>query len=106
MIDYGLLNIGSLVLGLIAWSLPVISLVRRRKQKNNTWFSLSIFSFSACTVAVTFQIIYNYHLVKIEDWAALMDTIGVVALVSSVLVVVTILLNVVNLMLFRNKAIK
>ncbi len=39
------------------------------------------------------QIFYNDHLVKIEDWSALMDTSSAVAMVSTLLLVVTIILN-------------
>ncbi|MFB1049406.1 hypothetical protein [Paraliobacillus sp. JSM ZJ581] len=104
MLDYGLLNVGSLILGLIAWILPVLSLIQGKKQEYKSWHILAVFSLSACTISICFQILYNYYLVKIEDWAALMDTIGAVALASSVLVVVTILLNIVNLILFQEKS--
>ncbi|MBS4220271.1 hypothetical protein KHA96_18375 [Bacillus sp. FJAT-49711] len=93
MLDYAWLNIGSLVLGLIAWILPVMNLVHHRKQENKKWIVFSIISTSACAISICFQIFYNYHLVKIEDWSALMDTIGAVAFASAFLIIVTILLN-------------
>lgn len=93
----GLLNLGSLVLGLIAWTLPLVNLMRYRKN----WVILSIMSISACAISLCFQIFYNYHLVNIEDWAALMDTTGAVVLVSVVLVTVTLLLNIFTLIEYR-----
>lgn len=63
----GWLNVGSLVLGLIAWILPVVSLMRYKKNVHNHWFVLSILSISACAISLYFQIFYNYHLVKIKD---------------------------------------
>ncbi|WP_100407578.1 hypothetical protein [Bacillus solitudinis] len=41
---FGLLNLGSLVLGLIAWILPIVNLTRDKKQENKNWFALSIIS--------------------------------------------------------------
>ncbi|MDY7043280.1 MULTISPECIES: hypothetical protein [unclassified Virgibacillus] len=104
MFDAGWLNIGSLILGLVAWIIPIVSLLGNKNQNNKKWVTLSIISFSACAIAICLQIFYNLHLVKIEDWAALMDTIGAVAFLSAVLVVVTILLNVFTLILYRDKA--
>lgn len=90
----GLLNVGSIVLGLVAWTLPLASLMRFKKNNHSNWVVLSMLSFSACAISLFFQIIYNNHLVKIEDWSALMDTMDAVAFVSGVLLVITLLLNI------------
>ncbi|WP_158738748.1 hypothetical protein [Alteribacillus sp. YIM 98480] len=104
MIDAGWLNIGSLILGLVAWIIPIINLARYIKQENKKWIALSIYiSFSACAIAICLQIFYNLHLVKIEDWAALMDTMCGVAVASTVLVIVTILLNALTLFSYRDR---
>ncbi|MCG7346004.1 hypothetical protein MHZ92_17975 [Sporosarcina sp. ACRSL] len=96
------LNAASLVLGLIAWILPVIAFMQmNRKYKN--WFTLSIISLSACAISICFQMYYNYHLVKIEDWAALLDTTWAVVFLSTVLLIVTILLNVSMLIVYRSR---
>ncbi|WP_026675229.1 hypothetical protein [Alkalihalobacterium bogoriense] len=100
----GWLNIGSLVLGLIAWILPVVVLMRKEKSGNNKLVVFSIWSFSCCGVALCFQMYYNYHLVIIEDWSALMDTMGGVAVAATVLLVVTIALNTMTLVVNRKKA--
>lgn len=99
----GLLNVGSIVLGLIALILPVVELMRFNKtdQKN-----LSVISLSACSISLFFQIFYNYHLVKIGDWSALMDTMGAVTFVAAVLLIVTIALNVIALIASRGKIAK
>ncbi|KHF39278.1 hypothetical protein [Halalkalibacter okhensis] len=103
MIDYSWLNVGSLVLGLIAWILPVVNLMRDKKDVHrNNWVALSIISISACAISLCFQIFYNYHLVMIEDWSAIMDTIGAVAFVSAVLLIVTIILNAITLIVYRS----
>lgn len=103
---FGLLNLGSLVLGLIAWILPVVNLMRYKKCGHNNWFVLSIISISACAISLCFQIFYNYHLVKIEDWSALMDTMGAVAIAAAVLLIFTIILNVITLMVYCNRSVK
>lgn len=99
----GLLNLGSLMLGLIAWILPFVNLMRNEKHDRRNWVALSILSFSACAISLCFQIFYSYHLVKIEDWSALMDTAGAVATVAAVLLIVTILLNAMTLILYRDR---
>ena len=93
---YGLLNLGSLLFGLIAWILPVINLLKR---KINALFSFA--SISACAVALYMQIIYQNYLARKEDWSAIMDTSGGLVLVSSVLLAITLVLNVI--VLLKNK---
>jgi len=95
----GLLNIGSIVLGLVAWILPVISLMRTTKH----WAAFSIMSLSACAISLILQLYYNYHLVQIEDWAALMDTTGAVVVAATVLLIFTLLLNVSTLIVYSRK---
>jgi len=102
----GWLNLGSLALGLIAWILPVISLMGYVRQDHRNWVVLSFISFIACATSLIFQIFYNYHLVKIEDWSALMDTMGGVAVASAVLLIVTIILNTSTLILHRGRVAK
>ncbi|WP_312097209.1 hypothetical protein [Niallia sp.] len=97
----GLLNIGSLVLGLIAWILPAANLMRNKRENQGNWLIIGLVSMSACTIALLFQIFYNYHLVSIEDWSALMDTTGGVVVAATVLILVTIVLNAVNLIVYR-----
>lgn len=97
------LMLGSLVLGLIAWIFPAINIILYKKRDNKNWAILSILSISACAISLYFQIFYNSYLVKIEDWSALMDTTGAVAFISAILLVGTIILNTINLMIYRYK---
>lgn len=100
MIDW--INLGSLVLGLIAWILPVVSLTRYTKN----WVALSIMSISACAISLFLQIFNIYNRVKIEDWSALMDTMGAKVFIAAFLLIVTIILNVITLIVYRNRAVK
>jgi ABC-type transport system involved in cytochrome c biogenesis permease subunit len=102
----GLLNLGSLVCGLIAWILPVVNLIRYKKHDHRNWVALSIISISACAISLCFQIFYNNHLVKISDWSALVDITVNVVFVAAVLVIVTIILNVITLFVYRDRTAK
>lgn len=95
----GLLNLGSLILGIVAWILPIVNLI----QFKHSWVGRSMMSISACAISLGFQIFYMYHLVKIEDWSALMDTMGAVAFAAAVLLIVTIGLNVMTLLVYRKR---
>ncbi|MPN58831.1 hypothetical protein SDC9_206546 [bioreactor metagenome] len=105
MFGAGLLNLGSLVLGLIAWVLPVISLMRRDKTRHRNWSAFSVASVSACAVSLCMQLYYTNHLVQIKDWSALMDTSSAVALISTINLAVTILLNGITLAVYLRKKV-
>lgn len=100
---YGWFNLGSLVFGLIAWILPIVNLIRYEKKGHRNLTVLPILSMGACVISLWFQIIYNHHLVEIEDWSALMDTTGALVWVSGLLLIVTIILNLINLFLYKNR---
>ncbi|WP_159881832.1 hypothetical protein [Paenibacillus puerhi] len=78
------LNLGSLVLGAVAWILPAINISRYYKRSRD-WVTLSMVSI--CSF---------YERVKAEDWSALMDTVSVIASVPAILLIGTILLNVIT----------
>ncbi|TYS16611.1 hypothetical protein FZC78_11500 [Rossellomorea vietnamensis] len=98
---FSMLNLGSLILGCIAWILPFVCIMGYRKKDLKTWGTSAVLSISACAISLCFQIIYQNHLVNIEDWSAIMDTSGALVFVSVVLVSVTILLNAVGYFLHR-----
>lgn len=100
---YSWLNLGSLVLGLIAWILPIVNLVRHNKDKNKSWALLAVASMSACVIALWLQLVYNSHLVKIEDWSAIMDISEGLVRVSFILAVVTLVLNAITVMIYTKK---
>jgi hypothetical protein len=79
------LNLGSLLLGLIAWMLTFINLARGKKSNNPRWAMLYIISLSAWSVSLCFQILYIYHKVTVEDWTALLDTLYAAAFASEIL---------------------
>lgn len=95
--DYGLLNIASILLGLIAFVLPVINLIRYNTSNNQYWFVFTLMSIVSCMLSLGMQIFYINHLINMKDWTAIMDTINVVAFSSALLLVATIVLNGVTL---------
>ncbi|MFS0788383.1 hypothetical protein ABC345_18625 [Shouchella sp. 1P09AA] len=96
---YEWLNLGSLVIGLLAWTLPILNLVKHHKR----WVIVSLASMSACIVSICFQLLYNDYLVRIEDWSALMDTSQSVILLSFILAAGTIFLNGITVFIYRKK---
>ena len=93
-LGYGWLNLCSLILGLLAWFLPIFRIARLRHNESRRSLHLtSALSLSACALALCLQVFYNHHLVRIEDWSALLDTSRAVAIISAVLLAVTLLLN-------------
>lgn len=90
--DMGWLNLGSLLLGLAALFLPAAAW-RAAKAKAWTAHLLTLCSMSACMTAVLFQMRYQEYLTQIEDWSALLDTMGASVHISTALAILTVLVN-------------
>lgn len=84
--------LGSLLFGLIAWILPILS--RRGILKNDNSSLVSVLSVSACSTAIGLQIVYVHFMVNRGDLAGLMDTIGAITMISIILLLGTLMLNV------------
>ena len=84
-------NIGSLVLGLISWIIPVVVIYKCSKRDNRGKF-IGI-SFTSCGLALLLQLFEIRHRVYLHDWSALLDTIDILSGVAVILVLVTIILN-------------
>ncbi len=97
------LLLGSLVLGLIAWILPIINISRHKRNYNKNWDVYSIVSSSVCAIAICFQVIYSNYITKIGDWSTLMDTIPTSTLLSIILLIVTLILNGVSVGMYNAK---
>ena len=97
------LNLGSLLLGLVAWFLPIISLARRKKTKNQNWIVYSMSSVSVCAISLYMKILYQSHLANIGDWAAISYILTSLVFVSSVLLVTTLVLNSIALVINMKK---
>ena len=89
-----ILNIGSLILGIVAWVLPGLSMLRVVKSDSSKLF-MGI-SLGACATSISFQMLYNNVLVGTNDISALMDTNGFSTIISIILLVGTLLLNAIS----------
>ena len=96
----------SLLLGLLAWALPAISLMRYQTGGNKHWALFTIISVTACALALFSEMLYFQHLVRIEDFSAIMDITDGVILVATILLIVTIVLNTVTIFIYRNSYVK
>ena len=99
--DFSLLNVASLLLGLISWSLPIIALFYLKNKNYKRIRNLSILSISLTLISVYFQILYNNHLVSIGDWVAMEDTSGAVVFACTTLIAITFCLNFINILIMK-----
>ena len=85
-----------LLLGFIAWAFPVISLISKKHPK------LLSPSLLFCAASLYMALCHTHALVEKGDWAAIEDTFGGILFGATVLVAVTLILNVIAL-IKRNK---
>ena len=96
MIEYSMyFNLLSIGLGLLAWSLPLIYLWRKKRREFFTCGSLVCVAFS-----LYFQLREVLNRVHMRDFAAIEDTIGAVCFCAAVLVWTALILNI---LAWRNK---
>lgn len=86
----GFCNIGSLMMGLAAWIIAILSILSKPQQKK---YACSIVSFSCCGIALVLQFLELRTNVTIGNLTAIMDTIQVTFGATAILVIVTIVLN-------------
>ena len=98
--DYGLLNVASFVLGLIAWILP-LALTFFKNINYKKAYIFSILSLVLTIISIYFQFVYTNHLVKIKDWIAIEDTNNGVLFACTALILGTFILN--FILLFKHK---
>ncbi len=87
----GLCNAGSILLGLAAWSIPLLPLARIRKIRAALTHTAS---FSLAMVSLSLQFVEILDRVEDGDWSALMDTVPALTVVVLLFSAVTILLNI------------
>lgn len=84
--------VSSLILGILAWGFAVATI---KSNKQLTAYRCSVISFGLCVTALFFQFVQIGNLAKIRDFSAIDDTIEGVIFGASVLIGVTIILNVI-----------
>ncbi len=100
-----LLSLGSLILGLVAWTVPFFAMKNPKKDAVKIC-SFIIVSFSACIASLCLQLYEINHRVQIQDWSALMDTMGTLIWVAVILSVITFILNIMVLVICHEKETK
>ena len=101
--DYGWLNVGSFLLGLIALACPFIYFIRRGKYISNDACAFTAISACACATSIFFQIVGLANRVKIEDW---LDIINPTVQLSLILLSLTLALNLIAVILhYKRKGI-
>lgn len=88
----GFLTVGSLVLGLISWGIPLVLLARKTSGMNAA-LKGSVISLGCALGSLLMEILYTNHLVTISDVSAILDTQGAIVFGAFVLVTVTGILN-------------
>lgn len=90
-------NIGSIILGIIAWASAGVAIAKSKRAQ-----TLSAVSFVACIISLFLQFLEVSNRVNLGDYAAIEDTIRAVILAATLLIVVTIILN--SVALLKNKS--
>ncbi len=98
-------NLGSLLLGLVAWSLPIVAIYGKRKEIGGR-MRLMAASFTAAAASLCLQLFEVLNRVSISDWSALLDTMSFVCRVAVFMLAVTVLLNVFLLAACREEQAK
>lgn len=86
-----LLNIGSILIGLGAWTLAFLALSAKRTITSRRFF---VTSFSCCAISLIFQFCEIANRANRGDYAAIEDTIRAIIIAAIILVTVTAILNV------------
>lgn len=86
-----LCNVGSILLGLAAWAIPLMQLARVGKSYGG-WDHIASFSFALLSLALQFFEIKVR--VNDGDWSALMDTVPALCVVVLFFLAVTMVLNI------------
>lgn len=94
-------NVGSILLGLAAWAIP-LSQLARVGNSGGGWDHIASFSFALLSLALQFFEIKVR--VDVGDWSALMDTVPALCMVVLLFSAVTLLLNVAAARYRRHRA--
>lgn len=97
----GWLNLGSFVLGIISWILPLVAIWFLKNKDYKMVRNLAIVSLGLTIISLNFQFIYTNYLVYKGDWIAIEDTNNGVLFAVGVLTSVTFGLNFINMLVVK-----
>ena len=98
-----ILNVGSIILGLGAWSFGSMAIASKKMSAS---YCFSVGSFGMCAVSLLLQLLEINNRINISDFSAIEDTIRAVIIAAVVLVVVTIVLNIAALFKGKDRCLK
>jgi cytochrome c oxidase subunit 4 len=102
---YCFLCLGSLILGLIAWILPVVNFAHQHVTESRNVPLFPLISMGACALSLCLLILFCNSLVGAKDWPALMDVSRAMSSISALLLGVTLILNVTALFFYYRKKV-
>lgn len=90
------MNLASFILGLVSWIIPAVAIARRKNVPLGP-------GMVCCAVALLLQLMEVRNRVNLNDWAALMDTIGAVVFAALVMLGICLILHAVAFFRSRKK---
>ena len=89
-------NVASLLLGLVAWALPISTIITRRYRA-----AYPVASFGLCALSLLLQLMQVQARVYRQDWSALIDTQYAVVFAGIVLLLVNLVANIAAFVIAR-----
>lgn len=88
-----LINLLSLITGLLALTLPLI-FIRNMKKASKKHLCLTVFaSMAFCIIAIFVHLIQVYYLAMNQQWTNIADSIGFILMMSSILLIASFVSN-------------
>ena len=92
----GILQIGSLILGIIAIILPIIPCFKRKSIAKLNYNIFSYFSFLCCSITIFLPMIDLLHWAMIEDSQSIIDCVPTYAMAELIVLLATICTNIIS----------
>ncbi len=97
MLGVGWLNFFSILLGIVAWALPLVSLFKRIRSSGFAGVVFCVLSLCTCSGSLYFQLLAVNMRLNLSDIAGLKDTFSAVLAACVILLAITAALNLIAL---------
>ncbi len=91
---YDILNVLSLILAMLSLVMPFESYYKYKAGDRNKGMKQTLIGLSSAVLVLLFQIMYQSHLVKINDMASFENILPIIEVVLIAFVVLTLIMNV------------
>ena len=88
-------SVGSIALGVLAWLMSIWAIGKYKPWKPT-------FSYFFCAAALLLQLLEVWNRVRADDYAAIEDTVGAIAIAGIFMMAVTVILNLVAYFKFKD----